>query len=103
MARVTSKTVSEQFAFLLGVLMDYWGRMPDTFAEFETWDVVDQNVFELEWAIPRRFLNDLTELRDAGLLNEEQEGLYQDFCRYMARKQPILDEILKPDPPRTDR
>ena len=102
MARVTSNTVSEQFAFLVERLMDYWGRIPDAFSEFEKWDVVDQIVFEMEWAIPRGFLDDLNELRDAGLLNEEQQRRYQDLCSLMTKKQPVLDEILKPDPPRTE-
>ena len=102
-ARLASRHVAEQFEFLLDRLEEYWRAVPDSIEDFEAWDLLDQLDLIVEWPIPTRFLRELNQLRDSGGLAEEQRRRYEEFSSLMARKQPTLDEILKPDPPRTDR
>ena len=95
MAGVASADVAEKIDFALAYLFERWGELPRVLEEFDDWDVVEQNVFALEWAVPRDFQEDLEQRRGQGLMSEAQTSTHDELLALMVRNRPILDKLLE--------
>ena len=93
MAQVT-QDIEADVNWLLGYLDRRWRAIPKVAEEWDTWDPIDQEVFVLEWAIPRSHLVQLEEYVARGQLSPTQRTRYKALQLLMADNRPVLEQLL---------
>jgi hypothetical protein len=85
-------TLRQRIEFALSYLLRRWQAIPDDAADWDMWDNVDKEVYQLEWAIPKSHLAELESLVQQGLLNAAQPEQYDKLVTLIKENQPILEE-----------
>ena len=86
--------VKTEVNWLLAYLDKKWRDVPEIARTWETWDPIDQEVFVLEWAIPRSHLLRLQEHVARGQLSPAQQARYEDLQRLMQEHGSTLGRLM---------
>lgn len=94
MAQV-KRSVAEEIAKLLDLLLDEWGEVPRVAAEIDTWDLLDQLHFTEEWPLVEMRLKRLEKLVAQAGLAPAQSARYEELKRLVVKNRPILQRIME--------
>ena len=90
----TMTLIGERSNHILGLLEDFWDRLPDVANTIASWGDDEQLDFVMD-QVPSRFnlLQELVEYADTGHLTPEQMTRYLALTRLVERNQPSLDKV----------
>lgn len=78
----------------LSYLTRKWSALPDSAAEWESWDEGSQLAFVIEWGVPADRLAQLRGWEAAGQLTPVQRDRYTSLLKLVEQYQSILDRLL---------
>lgn len=87
-------TTTNDVDWLLDYLIRCWNSIPETAAEWDSWEPLEREVFHLEWAVPRSHLDRLEQCVTTGELTPEQCHRYDALRQIIHRYTPVLNDML---------
>lgn len=93
MDRVAS-SLEARIDYLLDYLLARWDELPDIANEWDSWDAVAREVFDLEWSLKEERLEELDRLASSLQLTASQTARYSHLKELVARNRPMLSTLL---------